>query len=133
MNRCKNQSTLLVEIMIAVLFFALCSTVILETYAAAREYSRRASVQSDALVMMQDIAEQMYAADDVTALLEGEGYGQAGDIWAKDFEDYCVELVVAEEATGSGVLRTMQIRAMDGDNTIAEIPGARYLPEGGAQ
>ena len=42
-------NTLLMEILIVVLFFALCSTVILDVFVGAHNQSARAGAQADAL------------------------------------------------------------------------------------
>ena len=44
-----RQNTLLMEILIVVLFFALCSTVILNVFVGAHNQSERAGAQADAL------------------------------------------------------------------------------------
>ena len=44
-----RQNTLLMEILIVVLFFALCSTVILNVFVGAHNQSARAGAQADAL------------------------------------------------------------------------------------
>ena len=44
-----RQNTLLMEILIVVLFFALCSTVILNVFVGAHNQSVRAGAQADAL------------------------------------------------------------------------------------
>ena len=49
MTRSNQLNTLLMEIMIAVLFFALCSTVILDVFVGAHNQSVRAGVQAQTL------------------------------------------------------------------------------------
>ena len=46
-----RQNTLLMEILIVVLFFALCSTVILNVFVGAHNQSARAGAQADALIV----------------------------------------------------------------------------------
>ena len=59
-----RQNTLLMEILIVVLFFALCSTVILNVFVGAHNQSARAGAQADALIAAQSLADRLYAADD---------------------------------------------------------------------
>lgn len=133
MSRNRNQNALLVEIMIAVLFFALCSTVILEIFVGAREYSRRAGIYNEALVEMQDLAQQFYAADDVQALLEADGFFLNGEAWMLEGEDYTLQVELAAEECAAGELNTAQIRALHQDEIIAQLPWAHYIPgEAGA-
>ena len=49
-----RQNTLLMEILIVVLFFALCSTVILNVFVGAHNQSERAGAQADALIAAQE-------------------------------------------------------------------------------
>lgn len=133
MGKNRNQNNLLVEIMIAVLFFALCSTVILETFMAARQFNHKSGVESRALAAVQDVNEQLYAADDAAALLQELGFEQMQDGWLREDDEYRLKLVLNEENAGAGILRTTRIQAMYDDEVFAESPGARYLPGGGAQ
>lgn len=128
MSGSRSQRTLLVEIMIAVLFFALCATVLLETFATAHEYSDRAGVDSAALLEAQDLAERLYAADDREALLTACGFAQEDEIWRRDAGDYSLEVELGEELAPAGTLWTAQIRALREDGLIVELPGARYVP-----
>ena len=68
----RNQRALLMEIMIAVLFFALCASVLLQTFAAARECSRSAGVQGAALLEAQSLANRLSASDDMAAALRAQ-------------------------------------------------------------
>ena len=130
MSKNRNQNILLVEIMIAVLFFALCSGVMLETFVAAREYERRARIETEALVGMQNITEQVYAAGSAEETLEALGFEADGGVWTMDTGDFIYEMTVTQEPAPAGTLRTTLIRALRNGEAIAEIPGARYLPGG---
>ena len=52
-------NTLLMEILIVVLFFALCSTVILDVFVGAHNQSARAGVQADALTEAQSLIDRL--------------------------------------------------------------------------
>ena len=121
-------NALLVEIMIAVLFFALCSTVILETFVAAREYSHRAGIQNEALVVLQDLAEQLSVEEETDRLMETEGFIPADAGWELDAGEYTIEVEFAQEEAPAGILNTAQLRALYGDRLLAELPWARYIP-----
>lgn len=130
MSRNRNQNVLLVEIMIAVLFFALCSTVLLETFVAAREFSRRSGVESRALTEVQDLSEQLYASDDCEQLLTGQGFEQTEAGWQADRGDYQLSLTFSVEDTAAGSIRSISIRALDDGEVLVELPCARYMPGG---
>ncbi len=128
MSRSRNQNALLVEIMIAVLFFALCSTVILETFVAAREYSRRAGIHNEALVDLQDLAERLRAADEENRILEEEGFVCENGTWLLSGKEYAIEVEFAQEEAPAGELRTATLRALYRDKAIVELPWALYIP-----
>lgn len=133
MSGSRSQRTLLVEIMIAVLFFALCATVLLKTFATAHEYSDRAGVDSAALLEAQDLAERLYASADPAALLVGCGFAEADGLWRRDGGDCSLEVELATEAAPAGALRTARIRALRGGEAIVELPCARYVPREAVQ
>ena len=133
MSKYRRQNILLVEIMIAVLFFARCSGVMLETFMAAREYDDRSQLETEALVVMQNITERIYAADSAEEVLEESGFSPAGDVWTLEADGLAYELTVSYAQTDAGTMRSTLIRAIRGGEIIAEIPGARYLPGGDAR
>lgn len=128
MNAGKNQRALLVEIMVAVLFFGLCATVLLQTFMAAREGSRRAGVQSVATVEMQSLAEQLYGAEAVDPCLTEAGFSLEGDAWIRAAEDYVIRAVPEVETTESGAIRTVRLEAVLDGETLVQLDSVRYLP-----
>ena len=128
MNRSRNQNALLMEIMIAVLFFALCASVILETFVTAREYSRDAGIYDVVLIEMQNLAEQFSLADVPADVLNAEGFVNEDGLWLYDGGDYCLEVELGREDAPAGRIETALIRAQRREKTIAEMPWARYFP-----
>lgn len=133
MNKSRNQNVLLVEIMIAVLFFMLCSGVLLETFMAAREYERRSFMETEALIDMQSISEKMYASENAEDVLRDSGFMQEDGKWLLEMGEYMFEAEIGEEMTEAGFVRNTVIRTLRDGQTVMEIPGARYLPGGEAQ
>ena len=133
MNKSRNQNVLLVEIMIAVLFFMLCSGVLLETFMAAREYERRSFMETEALIDMQSISEKIYASENAEDVLRDSGFVQEDGKWLLDMGEYMFEAEIGEEMTEAGFVRNTVIRTLRDGQTVMEIPGARYLPGGEAQ
>lgn len=129
MNKSRNQNALLIEIMIAVLFFALCATVLVETFMAAHEQGRHAGLDSRALVEAQDVAEQLYAAADAEALLTEAGFTRVDGVWARLNGEACLTVTLAREDTAAGVLHTAEVAASRGDTLIVTLPVARYVPK----
>lgn len=124
----KNQRALLMEIMIAVLFFALCASVLLQTFVTARELSRRAGVQTDALLTAQSLANRLYAQQDMPAALKAMGFEADEAVWTRFGECFELTVVLGEESTAAGTLQTALVRLTEGGNDIIELPVARYVP-----
>lgn len=133
MSKNRNQNILLIEIIIAVLFFALCSVVMLETFVAARESERISGIEMAALIEMQNISEEMYAADDAESFISGRGFEYADGVWTFDAEEYVLEADINNEVTMAGKIVEFNIRALRNDEMIAELPGSRYMPGGDAE
>ena len=96
--RGKSRSNiLLVEILIAVLFFMLSATVLVRVFVAARNMTVRAGVESLAMAEAQNVAEALYAAEDADQALEALGFSSYHGVWTRDKGDYT--LSVAGEAT----------------------------------
>ena len=69
--RNRNRSNvLLVEILIAVLFFMLSATVLVRVFVTARNMTVRSGVESVAVADAQNVAESLYAAGDIDQALK---------------------------------------------------------------
>ena len=116
-----RQNTLLMEILIVVLFFALCSTVILNVFVGAHNQSERAGAQADALIAAQSLADRLYAADERKDALRQSGF-------AED-EDGAWHLHCGATACPAGTMETAQVTARRQEKTLFSLPSARYVPE----
>lgn len=127
MKRAKSINALLIEIMIDVLFFALCSSVILEMFLFIRNMSSDVENRNSAMIDIQNIAEQMYATDDALFLLENEGFCVDRDVMRIERDGYSVIVRASEVETVGGVIFNAEITAMGRRGVIAQIPCARYI------
>ena len=122
-------NTLLMEILIVVLFFALCSTVILDVFVGAHNQSERAGAQADALTAAQSLADRLYAADERQDVLRRSGFVEdENGAWHLDCGTYALLVTLGEEAYPAGTLETAQVTAMEAEQTLFTLPSARYVP-----
>ena len=128
MGKGNQLNTLLVEIMIAVLFFALSSTVVLQTFVVTRNQSREASIYDTALMEAQNIADRLYVSGEYADTLEQAGFTRDEQGWVRAMEDYDLRVTTAEEDTAAGVLLRAEVIAMHGDEALLTLPCVRYLP-----
>ena len=110
--RNRNRSNvLLVEILIAVLFFMLSATVLVRVFVTARNMTVRSGVESRALTDAQNVAETLYSADDVEAALEELQFASSHGTWSKDCGDYTLYVNGETEPMGAGELWTGTVSA----------------------
>ena len=120
-------NVLLVEIMMAVLFFALSAVVILEVFAAANTGSMEAGILGDVLSEAKSLSERIYAAEDAEALLQAEGYAFEQGAWRIDAGDYCLLVEIETEQTGSGKMRVAEVTAERNGEALLTLPCSRYI------
>lgn len=121
-------NALLVEIMMAVLFFALSAAVILELFTAAHGRSTEARLSSEALGRVRNLTERLCAADDPGALLESEGFEAADALWRMDAGEYVLTVDVDFEETGAGALMRAEVAAAQEGGVLISLPCAKYIP-----
>ena len=133
----RNRSNvLLVEILIAVLFFMLSATVLVQVFAAARNLTVRAGVETQALAEAQNVAEALYAADDPAAALEAMQFKQYHGAWSRSDGDITLYVESEENPTDAGAIWSGTVRAFyhsrnlnlarQEDDELFALPCARY-------
>ena len=110
--RNRNRSNvLLVEILVAVLFFMLSATVLVKVFVTARHMTVRAGVESEAVVEAQNVAETLYTAADIDATLADMGFSSSHGAWSKDCGDYSLYVLGGYRDAGAGALWTGEVSA----------------------
>ena len=132
MSRSGRTNALLVEIMLAALFFALSATVILRCFAAAREQANLADARDRALLQAQNAAAALYAAEDPEAALREMGFREDGG-WTLEGDGWTLAVALGEEAAPAGALRMARIAASAGGEALFELPLAKYVAEEAAR
>ena len=142
MGKRNRSNVLLVEILIAVLFFMLSATVLVQVFATARNMTTRAGVETLALAEAQNVADTLYAADDPEAALEQMEFRLYHDAWSKDAGDFTLYVESEEIPQESGALWKGVVRVFYNNRNVEEVrpeaeelfalPCARYR-EGEAQ
>ena len=99
-----RSNVLLVEILIAVLFFMLSATVLVQVFITARNMTVRSGVESVAIAEAQNVAETIYAADDIDEALSAMSFRNMSGAWSKDCGDYSLVVYGDETPTEAGRL-----------------------------
>lgn len=124
MKKVNRTNALVVELMMAVLFFMLASTVLAQVFGHARVVSNRAEVLTRALAAAQNTADRLYAAGDPEQTLSEEGFTQSEEgLWEKEEEELRILASVSP-----GALRKSEVRVMLEEEELVRLPCSRYLP-----
>ena len=129
----KNKSQLhilLVEIMIAVLFFGLASTVLLETFSVGYTLSRRAGAWNTALLETQNDADALARVTDDAAALAALGYTERNGLWQRETADgVTLTAALSEEKYAGGTLHRVTLTATQGETVLVTLPADHYAGE----
>ena len=136
MGNRNRSNVLLVEILIAVLFFMLSAVVLVQVFATSRNLTTRAGVETRALAEAQNVTEAMYAASDPEAALDAMGFSSAHGAWTRDYGDYTLYVECGETNTDAGRLWQAEVSAMyhnrnadlarQEDDELFTLPCVRY-------
>jgi Tfp pilus assembly protein PilV len=119
----------LLELLIALAFFAVSAVIGAGVLASAYRIGMDSRHETDALFVAQNWAERIAAADDPVAPLKAQGAGVDGNYRFED-GDYTVVASVNPEDTGAGTLYDIRLTVSRGDKALAQLPASRYVPEG---
>ena len=136
MGNRNRSNVLLVEILIAVLFFMLSAMVLVQVFATARNMTRRAGVENRALAEAQNVAEALCAAEDVEAVMNGMEFRLYHGAWSRSYGEFSLYVESRDTAADAGVLWTGSVRAFyrnrdvnqarQEDEELFALPCARY-------
>ena len=128
MGKSSRMNALLVEILLAILFFALAATVILRCFSAAYEQASRADARDQALAGAQNVAAVLSATADPEQALRELGFSEE-DGWALEGAGWRLTVSLGARPAGAGTMQTAEIAATAGDAALFVLPVAHYLPE----
>ena len=124
-------NTQLIELLIVIIFFMFTAVILVELFGAAKGKSLEAGAISSAALETQNIAETLYAATEPETELAALGFAQADGDWTLNREDYFLRVTEKQEETEAGMLRTFEVTAIRGEDTLISIPSVRYWPKEG--
>ena len=112
-NKHNRSRALLIEILIAVFFFMIAATVIVRVFVASHHLTVRSGVESQALSEAQNVADAIYAAEDVNVELRDMGFVISHGVWTRAAENgtYTIYVEGDEAPTEAGSLWSGTVRA----------------------
>ena len=129
MKEGSRANALLVELLLVIFFFMISAAVLVQVFADAKLKSRTAHATNATMLEAQNIAEDLYAAEDPDAVLAGYGFTAEGDAWVLQKEGYQLKVTFREEETASGTLKTYDVAGIEGEKTLLTLPSTRFIPK----
>lgn len=123
-------NVLLIELTLVILFFMLCVSTIVEMFGLARVKSAYARASSEAMLIVENLEEQLAAGEEAEAALEKAGFARTEEGWLRTEETYTIAATRTEEATEAGTLRTVTFSAdqVRINRHLFDLPVVNYLP-----
>lgn len=118
---------LLVELLIAILFFMLSATSLIEVYGKTHEKSTVGESCAVTLDEARELAEVLYASDNPAGELTARGFSENGAEYISQRTLNTIRATVSNEETGGGNLRRVMIAVLIDDDVLYELNCTRYL------
>ncbi len=141
MQNTNKSNVLLVELIIAVLFFSLIAVTVTQTFVGAHHKSMLNSRSQRALIVAQDYVSVLSGADDPAATLSAEGFAHMGEAFVLEgvHQEFRVEVrMQAEQSSAAGKLISANVQVFQSEpvgsqpeapeQPLVELPVARYIP-----
>ncbi len=122
-------NALLVELLLVILFFMLSASTLVELFAGAKHKTIQARATNTAVMEAENLADDLYRAEDPEALLQDYGFTRQDESWILEKEEYTLTVTGREEAAEAGTLRIFTIAGSGDGKDLFALPSARYLPK----
>lgn len=129
MKEGSRANALLVELLLVIFFFMISAAILVQVFADAKLKSRTAHATNASMLEAQNIAEDLYAADDPDAVLNAYGFTERDGALILEKDGYFLKVTVREQETESGLLKTYDVSGVEGDKTLLTLPSTRFIPK----
>lgn len=127
-------NTLLIELIIVLLFFALSQTVVVSMFAAAHDKAERSSLLSSALVYSEGVAERLSIEENPDAALLEMGFaGEDGTYVYANSDGFDVTVTINREEKPAGEMLCITVASSVNGEELVSLPVQQYLPKEGEQ
>ena len=124
---CAN--ALLVELLLVIFFFMLGATTLVELFANAKHKTLQARATNVAIMEAQNIADDLYGAEDPDAVLQELGFTKNDEGWTLEEKEYSLKVTQTDEAAEAGTLRIFTISGTGDGTDLFSLPSTRYIPK----
>lgn len=122
-------NSLLMEILIATLFFALCAGVIVNVLATSSYQSAKAGRMMDMLDLAQNVSDRLYTASSMEEELAAMGFTQEGETYVRTEEAGTLSVALRAEQKESGVIHVADLTVACVDGGTFALSSTRFVPE----
>ena len=129
MKEGSRANALLVELLLVIFFFMISAAILVQVYADAKLKSKTAHATNFSMLEAQNVAEDLYSAEDPDAVLAEYGFTADDEGWTVEKDGYQLKVTLKVEETDAGTLRTYSISGIEGDKTLITLPSTRYIPK----
>ncbi|MBQ4620553.1 MAG: hypothetical protein IJB25_11855 [Clostridia bacterium] len=123
-----NRNSLLMEIAIVVLFFALASGTLLKLFTQNFENNRLSRTRTQAVIEVQDLSEALKASFDMQKTLKENGFSFEDGEWTLEMPAFRIIASVEKDERGAGFIETASLTAKDGDFVYVNCTASQYFP-----
>ena len=132
MKQGSRANALLIELVLVIFFFMLGSTVLVRLFSDARHKTIQARATNESIAIGQNIAEELYAAEDPEGWLAANGFTAAEGAektWTLAEKEYTLYVTETREEKKGGTLRTFTVSSIGEGKQLFTLPSTRYLPK----
>ncbi len=122
-------NALLVELMFVIFFFMLGAMTLTQLFGDAKHKSLQARATNVSVMEAENVADDLYAAEDPEAKLQELGFERNGEGWMLNKDGYTLTVVRKDEDTEAGTLRTFVISSYGDGKDLFSLPSTRYYPK----
>ena len=121
-------NALLVELLLVIFFFMIASMTLVQLFGNARQKSGTAEATNQSIMLAQNVAEELYGAENPETRLTELGFVMNGDKWELDRDLYTLQVTYREEKTEAGIVRSYDVSGIHMDQVLFTLPSAKYIP-----
>ena len=129
MRKHNGSRALLTELIVVVLIFMLCASVLIRLFSYSAGLGHTAGARDAALNAAQNAAERIAASSDPAAALTELGYGEENGSWFLETEGCRLEVSLTEEPREAGTMLVYTVTALKDVETLFTLPGKTYRGE----
>ena len=126
MKKRSGSGALLTELIIVVLIFTLCASVLVQLFSVSVSVGQKAGARNGALNAAENTAELLSASEHPEEALLSLGFSESNGVYRLETEEYSLEAEFHEEPREAGTMLVWSVRADRGEEELFTLPGKKY-------